>query len=362
MTITTVERDFAAFWRVPFAIHPPSYLGVQPMRRDLRRMLDWETNPAFDSPDRVTWFTARRGTSDCGRITAHIHDDANRRFGTRTGYVGFFDCVASPEVARALVERAGDWLRARGCDEVVANVNLTTTQQMGVVTDGFEHAPYADQVYNAPHIPALLDGLGFTATFPMTTYECAVRDARRATHAIEAVDRALVPRPLRVNAQDLETCRTVLNASFASNPHFVPVSREAFAMQTAELAWILDERLSAVWTRDGHPVGVLVCIPDLNPFLRATRSRVSLGTPWHALKYRVQRRRALLVFSGVTPGHQGRGLGRVMVRHALRALDDAGYTHLGITWVADDNTACRRVLELSGAMPLHRTRLFRRAL
>lgn len=38
----------------------------------------------------------------------------------------------------------------------IGNVHVTTAGQMGVLSDGFEHAPYVEQAYNAPHIQVLL--------------------------------------------------------------------------------------------------------------------------------------------------------------------------------------------------------------
>ena len=37
------------------------------------------------------------------------------------------------------------------------------------------------------------------------------------------------------------------------------------------MMWIMDPRLSVVVYHDGKPAGVIVCIPDLNPFMRACR-------------------------------------------------------------------------------------------
>jgi hypothetical protein len=242
-------------------------------------------------------------------------------------------------------------------------------QQMGVVTDGFENAPYVDQAYNAPRVPALLEALGFERTFPMSTFELEIgaMDAealdRLAGGAVaDRDDLRCVPVLRRGLAGTMETCRELLNASFARNPLFVPIEREAFQAQARELTWIMDERLSSVWTLGGVSSGVLVCIPDLNPFLAATGSRLRALTPVHFVRHRLRRRRALLVFSGVLPSTQGQGLAGLMLHRTLQELVRAGYTSLGITWIQDDNVASLRQMEKIGARRLHRLHLFRRSL
>ena len=103
-------------------------------------------------------------------------------------------------------------------------------------------------------------------------------------------------------------------------------------------------------------------IPDLNPFLRATRSRLRVTTPWHYLRFRTTRTRAVIIFYSVAARAQGRGLNAAMLHRVTTALKAAGYTHLGITWIADVNQASLRQVQKMGARPLHRLHLFRKAL
>jgi len=139
---------------------------------------------------------------------------------------------------------------------------------------------------------------------------------------------------------------------------FVPLTEAEFTFQAGEMTKILDPRLSSVLTLDGHPAGVVICIPDLNGFLRATRSRMGWLTPFHYLRYRLRRRRAVIVFYSVTQAHHGRGLMAAMLARTLCELRAAGYQCLGITWIADVNPASLRMMEKIGAAPLHRLHLY----
>ena len=72
------------------------------------------------------------------------------------------------------------------------------------------------------------------------------------------------------------------------------------------MMWVMDPRLSVVVHHEGKPAGVIVCIPDLNPFVRACRSRLSLTTPWHFLKHRLTGDRAVIIYYSVAPAPAGR--------------------------------------------------------
>ena len=171
-----------------------------------------------------------------------------------------------------------------------------------------------------------------------------------------------VPIRRRGFRRQLEDMRTVLNVSFDRNPMFVPPTRKEFFFQAEEMMWIIDERLSHLVYREDEPVGVVVCIPDLNPLLKSAGSRFGPSFPFRYLKYLGNRRRAVIIFWAVHPSMWGQGLNPAMLHCVTTALKGAGYTHLGLTWIADENKASLRQVEKLGGRPLHRLHLFRRPL
>jgi GNAT superfamily N-acetyltransferase len=160
----------------------------------------------------------------------------------------------------------------------------------------------------------------------------------------------------------METTRRLLNSSFDRNPLFVPMSREEFRFQSDQMLWVLDPRISYLARMDGEPVGVITCLPDLNPILRATRSRLKVSTPLHYVRFRRRRTRASLIFGGVSPAQQNRGLAAILLLKALQGMRVAGYDELGITWISDSNAASLRQMEKLGAERLHRLYLFQKGL
>ena len=363
------KGDIEAFFAAPFAAYGEKSLYVSPMLSDLKRFLSAEKNPLFATADDFAIFTAHENGTVRGRITAHVHRASNERFGLKRGYFGYFDCADDERVAAALLERAEDWTRERGFTEILGNFNLTAMQQVGIMTGGFEHAPYTDQIWGPPHLPRLLEKRGYSPSFPMTTFEIDIRNASLGGILDGAEMRALRSdgfrfSPIRRTTLDrrLEDSRLILNESFADNPMFVPVSRAEYAFQAKEMKWIMDSRISAVAEKDGAPAGAVIAIPDLNPMLKAMGSRLGLSTPWHLVKHRLNRRRAVVIFQGVKPEFQGRGLNPLMLAHMLGEMKKAGYETAGGTWIADANAASLRQAEKAGARPMHRLHLFGKTL
>lgn len=368
MTILIETGNFEAFFEAPFNAYGSDTNYVSPLRSDLLRFVSHDKNPLFSGPDDIAIFTAFRDEQPIGRLTAHVHTASNGTFDWQRAYFGFFECADDGQAASALLSSAEEWARSHGFNEIIGNINLTAMQQIGVVTDGFENAPYTDQVWNPPHIPKLLEENGYAREFPMATYEVDLTSCEppavgpKQQAILDDPDFAFAAITRRNLRERMEQARFLLNSAFANNPMFVPVSAEEYHFQAKDMVWIIDPRISALLTCKGEPVATILCIPDLNPFLKRIRSRPGLTMPWHFLRHRFTNKRAVLIYSAVREDMQGKGVNPVVLRHVILAMKEAGYETLGNTWIADVNEASLAQKSKAGAHMMHRTHLYRKTL
>lgn len=354
--------DVDAFFEAPIAAYPSAVGYVSPMKSEVARMLDPKLNPLWQSGNPHAFWTAHRDGRPVGRIIAHLHNQSNALHGTARAQFGFFDCANDSEAAKALLDAATGFARAQGVNELAGNFNLTAMQQAGVVTAGFGAQAYTDMVVGPEWLPGLLEANGFERFFPMTTFDIDLAGVPDLPHRLPSDDYAYAPVEKRSFPKRMEEARQVLNDGFAANPMFVPLTNDEFLFQAGGMMSILDPRLSSVLTHDGKPVGVVICIPDLNGFLAATGGRIGLTTPWHYLRYRLRRRRAVIIFYSVARDYHGQGLMGAMLARTVAALRDAGYERLGVTWIAEANAASLRQMARLGGTPLQRLHLFRKAI
>ena len=361
------EGDARAFFQVPFHTYGRESRYVSPLAQDLARYLDVEANPLFRHFGARRFFVAIRDGRLAGRIVAHVHHASNERHGWRRAYFGFFDCAPDREVAHLLLEKAEACGREQGCDELWGNFNLTAMQQVGVLTEGFDHTPYSDQHVNPPHIPELLASLGFEAVFPMRTFEVDLDGLDPGTLLGPRQREILSRAELRwetITMRDfeglLDRFRLVLNDGFDENPMFVPLTQEEFLFQARDLSHVMDPAISTLVHDAQGPVGTVICIPDLNPLLRAMRSRLTWTAPFHFARFRMTRERAVIILYSVARRWHGRGLNGAMLHRVVESLRKRGYRRLGLTWIAESNRASLRQAEKLGARTLHRLHLFRK--
>lgn len=362
-------EQFEDFFNAPFKAYGKDSLYVSPMKADLKRFLSTSENPLFKGESDLTYFTAYREGTLLGRITAHFHAESNQKFGTRQAYFGYFDCADDEEIAGALLGAAEDWARARDFTSIIGNYNLTAMQQIGVMTSGFENAPYTDLIYSPPHIHKLLERFGYKAEFPMATFETRFDEAytpmvlKEKQHKILVnPDFSFAPLNKKTLTDRIEDARIVLNASFANNPQFVPVTAEEYAFQAKDMKSVIDYRISGIIHYKGKPAGCVLCIPDLNPVMKKGGSVLGLSFIYNFLKHRLSRKRAVLIYSGVIPELHGQGVNPLILYTITKAMREAGYKVLGNTWIGASNKASLRQKEKMGAHKLHELSLFRKAL
>ncbi|MEC9284321.1 MAG: GNAT family N-acetyltransferase [Bdellovibrionota bacterium] len=341
---------------------------VSVLKSDLERFLS-NKNPLFSKYGRGEFFVAMRDGKAVGRIVAHIHEKSNRLHNLSTGYFGYFDCEDNPETAEMLLAAAEQWCKNQGVREIAGNFNLTAMQQIGVMTEGFENTVYTDQVYSPPHIAKFLKENGYEAYFPMTTFELDLTSFDPEVLKTEKVSKLLNQQDMEFKALkkknfevQMNDVRKVLNDGFKNNPMFVPVTEEEFMFQAKDMMWVIDEHISYMAYENARPVGTNIVIPDLNPFLKATDSKIKWSTPYHYIKHKRNCKRAIMIFSSIVRDKHGIGLNPAIMYKTTTALKDRGYEKMGITWIADVNPASLRQMEKLGAKKLHNLNLFKKEL
>ncbi|MCH2534797.1 MAG: GNAT family N-acetyltransferase [Bdellovibrionales bacterium] len=354
------------FFKVTERVYDKSSPFTSLLKSDLIRFLS-NKNPLFSKYGQGEFFVCYKNGKPVGRITAHIHEKSNKLHNLKRGYFGFFDCENDFEVASKLLLSAETWCRSKGMTEIQGNFNLTAMQQVGVMTDGFSNPAYTDQVYSPPHIAEFLNKSGYKPYFPMSTFELDLTKFDPKQLLSEKVQNLLSnpefeARNIKKKSflKQIEEVRLILNDGFKDNPMFVPLTSEEFLFQAKDMMWIIDEDLSYTMYKNGNAIGTVVCIPNLNPFLKNTDSKIKLSTPYYYLKHKKQNKSAVIIFYSVHREFHGLGINPTLLYKMTTSLKDKGYETLGFTWIADVNKASLKQVEKLGGQQLHKLHLFKK--
>ncbi|MES3037986.1 MAG: GNAT family N-acetyltransferase [Bdellovibrionota bacterium] len=362
------EKDLDAFFEVPLNAYGPDFPFVSEIKADLERFLSLK-NPLFRGPQDYSFFTVHKDGKAVGRIVTHIHARSNEVHKLKRSYFGYFDCINDEEVARLLLKQAEDFGRRHGCNELAGNFNLTAMQKVGVVTKIHRHYHYTDQIFAPEYVAALLKKCGYEAFFPMWTFDALIKDipieAMKGPKQKEVLENPKFKfEKLKFgNTKSLmEAMRICLNDGFSDNPMFVPLTQEEVEFQAKDLMLIVDRQTSIVCYEGGKPIGVIICIPNLNPMLKEMGSRYGWTTPWYFIKHKFIRDSALMIFYSVKKEYHSQGVNGAMLYEVLKALKRRGYKSLGGTWVAEENKPSMRQVEKMAGHPMHELHLYRKSL
>ncbi len=348
------------------AMAPPLYREdphwVPPLPVSAKRFMSAKRNPYFAEAE-IDHFLAERDGVVVGRISTTIDPGYVARYG-KVGFFGWFESVPDPLVAGALLDTAEAWARERGMTQLAGPYSYCSTQEFGLLVDGFDTDPAAFQPHNPPYYRSLLEGAGYAPSFSTETYSWSVdRDRPAMLAAVQRAEQARLAGGFTVRDldpkhrdRDLDHAYRLFAASFADNHDVIAMSRPVFDFQARELKDFLDPRLIRFVELDGRPVGFSMLLADVNEVLRTAGGRLS---PGFLLSYRRLVREiqgAVVLMIGVLPELTGAGVGRILAGEIARVgLGEAGpYRQVHTTWIHEENWQSRALVARSGSTPNRR--------
>jgi GNAT superfamily N-acetyltransferase len=367
------RREFKQFIALPWRIYSPSKHPhwVPPLRLMVQDALDTKKNPFYQRASRELWLALRDG-QPVGRIAAIENPMHNEFHHDRVGFFGFFESIDDQEVASALFETAGKWLRDRGLDAMRGPMSPSTNQECGLLVGGYDEHPMFLTTWNPPYYEALVIGSGLGPVKDLLGYMVALDDpafrlsARLETQANRALERSkVVFRSLDLGNFDSEvsTWFDIYNSAWEENWGFVPMSREEFVHMAKELKPLLDPRFALVAEVEGKPAGMLLVLLDYNEIFKRIPTGKLLPTGLFKLLFGKKKiRSGRVILLGVKKEHRTRSIFQLFLREIIRRGHETGVVNGEASWVLEDNLLMNRPLQAMGAQPYRRWRIYERPL
>jgi hypothetical protein len=353
------------FIDIPFRIHGGNPNWVPPLRLSVHDRLS-PRHPAMAHQDVALWVAYRNG-KPVGRVGACVDSLFNDYQKVKWGWVGFYDSFDDAEVAAALFETACGWAGQRGMDTCVGPANFTTSDELGLLVEGFEDPPTILTLENPPYYERLWTGHGWEQAMDLWGWHFGSSTAlserqRRTLQRIQ--DRAKVTaRTLNMADFDAEVGRffEVYNAAWRDNWGFVPMPETEIRHVAKQLKQIINPDWAfGLETADGTPVGVCLALPDVNRVMARIRNGRLLPTGWYRLltgRGKVDRARVWAL--GVRPDYQHLALGPLLYGGITDRLLSADMT-AEASWTLATNHRINKQLEAMGGRRSKVWRLYQR--
>ncbi|MFN2621703.1 MAG: GNAT family N-acetyltransferase [Chthoniobacterales bacterium] len=370
ITAVNSNTDRDAFIKLPWKIYANDPVWVPPLVIERKEFLDREKHPFFEH-GKAEFFLARRNGEVVGRIAASDDPKYNQLHGSNVGCFGMFESIDDPEVANALFEAAGKWLRDLGRDEIMGPIDYSTNYLCGLLVDGFQHPPMLLTSHNPSYYSRLIEGWGFQKAMDFFAWWFA--EPANAAARLRKLAGALKKRPEKVSLRQINLrdiggeagrIRSIYNQAWARNWGFVPFSEKEFAYMTKEMKPLLLPDLVWLAEIDGAPVGFILCVPDINVALKKINGRLTtVGLPIGLAKLLYHKGRiktVRLVALGVVPKYRRHGIAEMLVLQIIEnAMLKRGF--IGeCSLILENNVMMNRFLEAIGAEKYKTYRIYRR--
>lgn len=321
---------------------------VPPLKSDVKKLMS-RKNPFFRHAD-VEHFVAILNEKEVvGRIAATVYPTYIERYKSRVGFFGFFESLEDDAIADALLSAAEAWLKARNITHISGPYNYCSTQEMGLLVDGFDSPPALFQTHNPPYYRQLLERRGYVTEFHADTGALSREDVGKVSATLVKWGDAVKEKAglsvryldMRRFGEDMESVRQLFNVSFASNTAVTPFEKDVFHFQVKELKPFIAPEMITIIEQAGKPVAFSMMVPNLNELLVQLNGNLRL---WDLLRIRKllgQIRSAVLLLVGALPEVHGVGIGRTLLSETFRVLQKTPYEVLHTTWIHEGNWSSR---------------------
>jgi GNAT superfamily N-acetyltransferase len=356
-------RDFVA---VQWVIQRGDPNAVPPLKGDLlgNRLLGLvgllTPRHPYHRHAEVIHFLARAGRKLLGRVSAAVNRRFNDHYGERIGFFGFFECVDDFSVAKALLDRAREWLEVRGMERMRGPggySNATHEPYQAVLIEGFEAPPTVELTHNPPYYGKLLERYGLSKVKDYHAYWFSPEspESPRLERLARAVRsrREIETRPasLKRLREEVDLIVEIYNEAWAANWGFLPLSEAEADAMAKSLRVIVDPELVRFAYVGEEPAAVIGFIPDPN---------VPLRPRWHwpldadlmrAARLLLARRRIRklrLMFFGIRPRFRRLGVDAVLYHETMHIAWERGYRECEASMILEENDLIIKAAEAMG--------------
>jgi len=327
---------------------------VPPLQIAVKDLLHREKHPFYKNAE-AEFFLAKKDGKLVGRVAA-ILDKAHNRFHQEdAGFFGFFECVNDPAVADALLQRARQWVFARGAKFLRGPVSPSTNYECGLLVEGFDSDPMVMMTYNPEYYATLLEKVGFRKCKDLWAWLSNANfiDMKKIDRVADKVLKSsgVTVRPIDVKKFDVEVERVweVYNSAWERNWGFIPMTKEEFQLQGKDMKQILKPELVLIGEVKGRTVGFALALPDVNQALKPANGKLLPTGLIKILYYQRLVKSVRVLALGVVEEYRASGLAAGFYATLVRNARKLGYGDCEMSWILEDNVLMNRSLEVMGA-------------
>ncbi len=366
--------DIDNFVRLPWKIYLNDPNWVPPLVENQIKKLDPDRNPFWRTAERELWMVDDHGIP-VGTIAAIIDHKQNDQIKDSIGTFGFFESFENENIARLLLHTAEDWLRQRGMTKIRGPYNPSSTDETGILIEGFESRPSLLEAHHPCYYHHFFNKYGYKKHSDLVARLLICPEGKSEVDQvlpekiILVADLARKRTDIRIRKfnprkwdDEMKLACELYNLGLKDLPQFVPISIDEFNSFAEGFRPILDPDLALVAEVREIPVAFALALPDISEALQKANGKLSgmgLVKFWLASQHLKRASFKILI---VNPDYHGRGIEALLIVEVSKALLRKGFREADLSMTGDENEKSNRFQENLGMKVYRRYRIFEKEL
>ncbi|MFT7616508.1 MAG: GNAT superfamily N-acetyltransferase [Planctomycetota bacterium] len=365
--VIACKKHLRQFIDLPYRLHSAEKHFVPPLLFDVKARLDKQKNPFFKHAE-AEYFIALDGDRCVGRIAAIENRRHNEIHKDGVGFFGWFESENNPEIAKALLDRAAQWLSDRGLDQMRGPVSFSMNDEVGILVKGFDWRQTVLTAWNPPWYEDLITGYGLEKVMDLISFSLPVMEfgAERMERIIERIKKrenlSVRPFDMKKFPDEVKRFKDIYEDAWMENWGHVGLTNAEIDHMAKEMKPIVEAKLANFVEVDGHPVGFSLVLPDIYYITQNLKGKLF---PFGLFKLLFGMKKIpdiRLLAMGIRRDMQRRGLDSVLYYESFRAARDLGKKWSELGWVLETNTVMINTIEKLGGTAHKTHRLYQRPL
>jgi len=359
------------FLDLPYEIYRGEPHWRPPLRFERAHQVDPNKNPGLDGLD-TQFFLAIKGAEVVGRIAAIINRHHLKIYNDGAGHFGFLDTQNDPEIARALLKTAENWLKQRGLTRIVGPLSFSINEEAGLLINGFDTPPVLMMPYGRPDYQTTIEGMGFTKAVDMHAYWTNMHAGYPRPKIVTTMtgyiekDPDVTVRPMNKSKflEEVQMAMSIFNDAWSDNWGFVPFSDAQIKHMANELKPIIMSDFFWVCEYKGEPAAFILMVPNINEAVQGLDGKLA-PFGWAKLLYRLKvkgLKTARIPLMGVRREFQRKRTGLAMAAFLSEKVFEMGrkrgFTHVEMGWILENNKSMIRIIEQAKGEPYKTYRMY----
>lgn len=320
----STKSELKDFVRFNYELYKDCPYAVPDFLEDTLNTFDAKSNAAFEFCDAEFFISYRQGKI-VGKVVAIINNRANEKWNTKTVRFGWIDFVDDREVSGMLLKAVEDWGKERGMTEIAGPFGFTDLDPEGMLFEGYNKLGSMYTIYNYPYYNDHMQALGFeedavwvdrTISIPSAEGEHSANQQKffRVAKLVQdrygfSVCKCKSRKELRDSGYILNLFE-IINTAYQNLHGYSNMTPRQMNDYVKQYQSLLDpELISIVNNKEGQPIAVGVCMPNLSKAAKKAKSRLWPFGWWHMLMglYFKRSKTIDLLLIGALPEYQDTG-------------------------------------------------------